>query len=184
MTMVSRQFTKINLPIQSESEVRAVVSAGNAKANARKNANDSVFEKDLKVIAKEEKGSKVETSLRGVKGASDDKGPLPNLTDREHGELQKAQNRFERSSGSERETHRKSVGVAIQKGVVDSRRVTRLACQTPNCGNSVSMEATKGDVTCAGCTSSGDKAGASYKDRPRTAVSGDRSDVGKKRGSA
>ena len=183
MTMVSKQFTKINLPTQSESEVRAVVSAGNAKANAKKNADESVFEQDLKVIAKEEKGSKVENNMR-VRAAADDKGPLPNLTDREHGELQKAQNRFERSTGSERETHRKSVGVAIQKGVVDSRRVTRLACQTPGCGSSVSMEATKGDVTCATCTSGGDKAGASYKDQPRTKVSGDRSDVGKKRGSA
>jgi hypothetical protein len=103
MTIVSRQFTKINLPTQSESEVRAVVSAGNAKANARKDADDSVFERDLKIIAKEEKGSKVENNMR-VRAASDDKGPLPNLSDREHGELQKAQNRFERSSGSEKET--------------------------------------------------------------------------------
>ena len=58
MTMVSKQFTKINLPTQSESEVRAVVSAGNAKANAKKNADESVFEQDLKVIAKEEKAQK------------------------------------------------------------------------------------------------------------------------------
>ena len=119
-----------------------------------------------------------------VRAAADDKGPLPNLTDREHGELQKAQNRFERSTGPEKEAHRKQIGKALQKGVIDSRRVTRLACQTPGCGSSVSMESSKGDVTCPSCTASGDKAGATYKDRPETVMSGDRSDVGTKRGRA
>jgi len=183
MKPVSTQFKRIQLPTQSEQEVRDVVAKGNKVANAKREASDSVFEQDLRLIAKEEKGSKVENNLR-VRAAADDKGPLPNLTDKEHSALQQAQNRFERSTGPEKETHRRSVGLAIQKGVIDSRRVTRIACQTPGCGSSVSMESSKGDVTCPSCTASGDKAGATYKDRPKTAVSGDRSDVGTKRGRA
>jgi hypothetical protein len=182
MKPVSAQFKKIQLPIQSEQEVRAVVAKGNKVANAKREASDSVFEQDLRKIAKEEKGSKVETNLR-AKQAADYKF-MPNLSEREHGELQKTQNRFERSTGSEKEAHRKTIGKAIQKGVVDSRRVTRLACQTPGCGSSVSMESSKGDVTCPSCTASGDKAGATYKDRPKTVVTGDRSDVGTRRASA
>jgi hypothetical protein len=46
------------------------------------------------------------------------------------------------------------------------------------------MESSKGDVTCPSCTAAGDKAGATYKDRPETVMSGDRSDVGTKRGRA
>ena len=182
MKPVSTQFKRIQLPTQSEQEVRAVVSKGNKVANAKREASDSVFEQDLRVIAKEEKGSKVENNLR-AKQAKDYEF-MPNLTDREHGEVQKAQNRFERSTGPEKEIHRKKIGKAIQKGVVDSRRVTRLACQSPGCNTSVSMESSKGDVTCPSCTSAGDKAGATYKDRPESVMSGDRSDVGTKRGRA
>lgn len=182
MNPTSRQFTRINLAPQSESEVRSVVSKGNAKAAAKRDASDSVFEQDLRTIAKEEKGSKVENNLR-TKQAKDYEF-MPNLTDREHGELQKRQNRFERSTGPEKESHRKAIGKAIQKGVVDSRKVTSLACQTPSCRSSVSMESSKGDVTCPSCTSSGDKAGATYRDRPESVMSGDRSDVGTKRARA
>lgn len=183
MNPTSRQFTRINLAPQSESEVRSVVSKGNAKAAAKRDASDSVFEQDLRTIAKEEKGSKVENTLK-VRAASDDTGPMRNMSDREHGELQKRQNRFERSTGPEKESHRKAIGKAIQKGVVDSRKVTSLACQTPSCRSSVSMESSKGDVTCPSCTSSGDKAGATYRDRPESVMSGDRSDVGTKRARA
>ena len=183
MKPVSAQFRKIELPTQSEQEVRAVVAKGNKVANAKREASDSVYEQDLRVIAKEEKGSKVENSLK-VRAAADDTGPLRNLTEREHGFVQQAQNRFERSTGPEKEAHRKQIGKALQKGVIDSRRVTRLACQTPNCGSSVPMESSKGDVTCPSCTAAGDKAGATYKDRPETVMSGDRSDVGTKRGRA
>lgn len=87
MNPTSRQFTRINLAPQSESEVRSVVSKGNAKAAAKRDASDSVFEQDLRTIAKEEKGSKVENNLR-TKQAKDYEF-MPNLTDREHGELQK-----------------------------------------------------------------------------------------------
>ena len=77
MKPVSAQFKRIQLPTQSEQEVRAVVAKGNKVANAKREASDSVFEQDLRVIAKEDKGSKVENNLR-VRAAADDTGPLRN----------------------------------------------------------------------------------------------------------
>jgi len=184
MPAKGKQFKRVTLPMQSPEEVRAVVAKGNAVAREREAATESTYETDLKRIGREEKahGRAVQQSLSGKGAQAKDFEYMPTLSDREHGALQLAQNRFERTpAGPAREEHRRTIGRAIQKGVVDSTKITRLACQTPNCGSSVSMEASGGDVVCAGCKSSGDKAGATYRDRPATAVSGDRSDVGRKR---
>ena len=183
MPAQGKQFKKVNLPSQSEEEIRAVVAKGNARARARRGEDMSDYEKDLSVIAREEKskGRKDEASLNTRGRQASDYKFMPNLTDREHAAVQRAQNMFETSVGAEREKHRSTIGKAIQKGVVDATKVRQLACQTPNCGQSVSTMSSKGDVICAGCSSKGDTAGATYKDRPKTVMSGDRSDVGTQR---
>lgn len=178
-----QQFRKIQLAPQSEEEVRNVVAKGNRKANARRSSEESELEKHLGRLSREEKASS-----RKSHQALDTRAPqaadykfMPNLSDREHAAIQRAQNMFETSTGAEREKHRTSIGRAIQKGVVDATKVRQLACQTPGCGQSVSMQSSKGDVVCPGCSSKGDTAGATYKERPKTVMSGDRSDVGTKR---
>lgn len=180
-----KQFKRIELPTQSPEEVRAVVAKGERKANADRASTESEMEKHLGRLAREEKAHSRRThqDLDLRKAQASDYKFMPNLSDYEHSRLQETQNRYDREpQGPKKEELRRTIGRAMQKGVVDSKKITHLACQTPNCGSSVSMEASKGDVICSGCSASGDKAGATYKDTPKTVMSGDRSDVGARRG--
>lgn len=110
------------------------------------------------------------------------------MTPRAAGHLREAQSRFEAAPpGRSREELRRQIGRSLQSGLIPhTAGITRLACQTPNCDNSVNLAADKadkpnGDVVCNDCYDKGDKAGAEYTDVPRNVGS---SNSGAKRGRA
>lgn len=192
-----RQFTRIELPMQSPQEVSRVVSAGNRRARerSRDESEQQKYERMLSKIAKVEKASApadtmftpsdkdiaretakrtkkevVAGTAKATKVSKDKKSTdYATLTGKAQTRLETAQKVFESAPpGNVRESARATVGRALQRGV-PGPSITRLACQTPNCGNSINI-AQGADVVCPSCMSGGDRAGAEYKDRPDRAV--------------
>jgi hypothetical protein len=86
---------------------------------------------------------------------------IPTLKPAQQQSLFTKQREFENSGGRD-EKARKSIGTMMGRGSVDwsnnKHPITKLACQTPKCGNSVDV--LNGGVVCPSCTSAGDPSGS------------------------
>lgn len=86
---------------------------------------------------------------------------IPTLKPGQQQSLFTKQREFENSGGRD-EKARKSIGTMMGRGSIDwsnnKHPITKLACQTPKCGNSVDI--LNGGVVCPSCTSAGDPSGS------------------------
>lgn len=175
-------FKRIELAPQDPREVRKVVAAGEERSKAKRRMSDSEYEGQLRDLAAQEKAaSRAESaSMIATTSPARDQGvaDYPAMSKRQQAHLEGMQRAFESSpAGPAKEKARGKIGRAIQSAVPASGgSLSRLACQTPNCNESVDLVRGGGDVVCEGCLSKGDKAGATYKDRPENVVSTVKSD--------